>query len=506
MDRPTTQISALSLIPAEIWQEIFDLALFTWLLPGDGTNLLDDLKLFQRGCTSHQEYRRVEHIRCSLCAVCWQWNQLLQNRNIKLVVSSLKYYAHPYLTGEGLASTQRMETFGRCASSCDGTCGSRRINDAIQTQYEKNCIRIDRSLEPIQPPQIDFTHMTSLRVLVQDDGVGVSRNNLDNLTPIYSAPLLRAVSMSMDLFEWDLPMPTLLTHLHLQCNLYAQHTLQLPHLKFFSIHLSIVQKKTSPGNDNDTDADADAVLVPCPFDRWDLPNLVTLRLSGTLNKEGWGYIRQMIVNCSPTLVNLVSTFELSVPEPNTLLKRLSPLPIVCPMLRFCPRLAVFGTTISCLLQPRCDPSADVHNPLGPIQHSKQSTAKLSFLLLGMDTVGGTTQLWIEVLGNILEREGRLDIIYPPGDKHVSPPFGRLLLPFKWSEIGPTWDETHQRETETPDGFPIPHPSVEAWVIFRAFIARGVKIVDAAGIELHDENGGGKKLFESAMCLLTTEPI
>ncbi|KAG8840705.1 hypothetical protein FRB91_005755 [Serendipita sp. 411] len=390
MDRPTTQISALSLIPAEIWQEIFDLALSTWLLPGDGTNLLDDLKLFQRGCTSHQEYRRVEHIRCSLCAVCWQWNQLLQNRNIKLVVSSLKYYAHPYLTGEGLASTQRMETFGRCASSCDGTCGSRRINDAIQTQYEKNCIRIDRSLEPIQPPQIDFTHMTSLRVLVQDDGVGVSRNNLDNLTPIYSAPLLRAVSMSMDLFEWGLPMPTLLTHLHLQCNLYAQHTLQLPHLKFFSIHLSIVQKKTSPGNDNDTDADADAVLVPCPFDRWDLPNLVTLRLSGTLNKEGWGYIRQMIVNCSPTLVNLVSTFELSVPEPNTLLKRLSPLPIVCPMLRFCPRLAVFGTTISCLLQPRCDPSADVHNPLGPIQHSKQSTAKLSFLLLGMDTVGGTT--------------------------------------------------------------------------------------------------------------------
>ncbi|KAG8798709.1 hypothetical protein FRC17_007344, partial [Serendipita sp. 399] len=219
-------------------------------------------------------------------------------------------------------------------------CGSRGINDAIQRHYEINCARVDKSLRPIRPPEVDFGHMENLRVLVQGNSIGRSQENLHNLASIYSSPLFQALSTQMVLFEWGLQVPTSLTHLELECPWYAQPILRLPLLKVLFIHLSKPQKKA----DDDTPTD------PVALDQWELPRLVTLRMSGVLDETIWERTQQMIIHCSHTLINLVSKFDIAVHRSPSIVDRHSPLRLLIPLLDICRHLKTFAVPVFSLTQ------------------------------------------------------------------------------------------------------------------------------------------------------------
>ncbi|KAG8773337.1 hypothetical protein FRC15_002077, partial [Serendipita sp. 397] len=216
MDHPLSQASVVFRIPAEIWQQIFDLVLSTWLLPGDGYDLSNDLKLFKDGCISYQEYCRVELIRNSLKAVCRRWYQLLKAKPVNIATTNLRFYISPQCIDP--SDIRRLETYNDCVCQdyCPLNCGSRMVEVKIRDDDRDGCT-VKRYRKVSWTYFTDLSLMKRLQVLVHGDIRDLHANpDLSILTTVYMMPSLRALSTSISFTSSALSIPQALTHLQLQ--------------------------------------------------------------------------------------------------------------------------------------------------------------------------------------------------------------------------------------------------------------------------------------------------
>ncbi|KAG8827865.1 hypothetical protein FRC19_011566 [Serendipita sp. 401] len=329
MEHPFTQTCAISYLPAEILQDIFDLVLSTWLRPGDGNHLIDDLWLFHSGCVSYREYWRIERVWRSLRSTCRQWYRLLEGHTVPLATTdNLKFYIYPRPIGS--PTIQRLETHNK--SSCWVICN--KMCDSYMMRTEHSLARQDQGLRRWNTSS-DCSNMGRLQIFIHQ-GDCDPQTDFSTFIPIYDAPLLRALSIYTFLYSpVNPPLPSL-THLHLRGTLDALPQLQLLLLKF--LHLSIERPLDSRKHSQST---------PFLFHSWSLPLLVTLRLSGEIVEEEGDLVRELVLKCSQTMVNLVLDFCLLRPESSPI-ARTAPLSVVYPVLHLCQRLTVLGLSMSFL--------------------------------------------------------------------------------------------------------------------------------------------------------------
>ncbi|KAG8829175.1 hypothetical protein FRC17_007024, partial [Serendipita sp. 399] len=123
--------TAVGRTPVEIWRMIFTFALRTWLLPEGDNRLVDDLLLFNNGCRSYAEYKRVEDIRRQLRLVCKSWNAILRDAGVTLTISNFHDYTLPSMST--LPHSMRIESPARICCKCRTKCPHNRI---IKAQLE----------------------------------------------------------------------------------------------------------------------------------------------------------------------------------------------------------------------------------------------------------------------------------------------------------------------------------------------------------------------------------
>ncbi|KAG8827863.1 hypothetical protein FRC19_011564 [Serendipita sp. 401] len=476
MDHPPARSSAISHLPTEILEEIFDFALSAWLLPGDGSNIFDDLWLFVSGCYAYKEYWRVAHIWKSLRSTCRRWYHLLEGQIIPLATTNLKFYVYPKPIGS--PPIKRLETCTGCWETCNKMCGSCMVQAEIEHQFVANPDQKIRRWST----STDLTQLDRLQVFIHQGGHGLQVDP-SILTALYHAPLLRALSTYSSLYNPTNSIPPALTHLHLQGTLDALPLLQLPLLK--CLDLSIKLRSQAWDYSQSTLS---------PFSSWVLPVLVTLRLKGKIIEEEGELVRELVVKCSQTVVNLIS--NLSISEPGSI-KGVS-LSVIYPVLHLCPHLSVLGLSISHLLRRTSIPPlpASVHNP-HPENRPQSSTRSLSLLILKIADFEENNYTNREIEDNltnsgILSIFGHLEAGYTPWS------LARVIIPYNWSELGTAWDERHQIEMKNRHrtiGLQTYHPARSAWAFLSHFIGKKLEIFDADGVELHDEKNGGMTIFK-----------
>ncbi|KAG8851943.1 hypothetical protein FRC20_001631 [Serendipita sp. 405] len=336
----------------------------------------------------------------------------------------------------------------------------------------------------------DFSQIQSLRVFIHH-GDRDLQDDLGLLVAFYHAPLLRALSIHISLYNPANPIPLSLTHLHLVGPLNALPQLQLPLLKF--LHLSIEPPPEIWEYFPST---------PFSFHSWSLPVLITLRLNGRVVEAQGELVRELVLRCSQTIVNLVLDLKLIIPD--SYFNRIAaPLSIVYPVFHLCPRLAVLGLSMSFLMHstpiPRLPP------PLPPYpsreNHSQPSARSLSLLILGMSDFDAmdskNRDKFDEKLTNsaMLSIFGREEVGYTPWS------LARVSIPYTWSELGTFWDERHRvemQDSHRSGPLHFYHPAEPAWAFLSHFIRKKLDIFDADGVELHAETGGGMALFKPFM--------
>ncbi|KAG8846578.1 hypothetical protein FRB91_000677 [Serendipita sp. 411] len=312
------------------------------------------------------------------------------------------------------------------------------------------------------------------------------QTDFSTFTPIYDAPLLRALSTYTFLYSpVNPPLPSL-THLHLRGTLDALPQLQLLRLKF--LHLSI---------ERTLDSRKDPQSTLFLFQSWSLPLLVTLRLSGEIVEEEGDLVRGLVLKFSQTMVNLVLDFCLLRPESSPI-ARTAPLSVVYPVLHLCQRLTVLGLPMPFLTHRTPIPSLP---PLSsytyPGNDSQPGTRSLSLLVLWTVTFN-VDYKDRDKLDDNLTNSGMLGIFGRSEAGYTPWSLARVIIPYTWSELGTIWDEQHQievRNRHKTKKSPFYHPAEPAWVLFSHFIRKNLEIFDVEGVELHDEKDGGMAIFK-----------
>ncbi|KAG8837995.1 hypothetical protein FRC18_006828 [Serendipita sp. 400] len=501
MDHPLSQASVVFRIPAEIWQQIFDLVLSTWLLPGDGYDLFSDLKLFQDGCVSYQEYRRVEIIRKSLRAVCRRWYQLLKATPVNIATTNLELYVSPQCIDP--SDIRRLETYSDllCQDCCALNCGSRMVEVKIRADDRDGCtVKRDRKVSS-WTQFTDLSLMKRLQVFVHwNIGDLHANSDLTILTTIYMMPFLRALSAFTILTSSVLSIPQALTHLQLQCSLSTQHQqLRLPYLKF--LHLLMTNDRSDQQKPNDES-----------FGLWTIPQLVTLRLSGYITKERGEAIQKLILKVSHTITNLILDFLVRRSGQEL---HLSSLSVVLSVLQSCPQLTTLGLCGHSLVHER---ASHLTGFSARPSHPQPGARSLFILVIDdfhqvyyrkdrprfMDDVAGIFDLDGEdeeyyaseeyIIDN-LENSRALDLLLGcPGAQYSPWSLTRVIIPCTWSQYVLDAGEQHQPQLDNDYGN---LPTI-AQAFFKYFDGKNVAVFDEEGVRVHNELDRGTKLVGSSV--------
>ncbi|KAG8827862.1 hypothetical protein FRC19_011563 [Serendipita sp. 401] len=329
----------------------------------------------------------------------------------------------------------------------------------------------------------DFNQLDRLRILVHQDDQDL-QDYPGILAALHRAPLLRALSTTSSLYGPTNPIPLSLTHLHLYGQLDALPQLQLPFLKYLDLSIEC-RSETSQSTSS-------------PFFSWVLPVLVTLRLDGEIKEEEGGLVQELVVKCSPTIVNLM--LDLTILKPGNISR--APLSVIYPVLHLCPHLAVLGLSTSHLMLRTPIPLLPTSIRHPPFVNSSQPSARsLSLLVLGMTRFNNGNDDDQDDPSDDLKNSGMLGIFDREEVGYTSWSLARVLIPFTWSGLGAIWDERYQTEIQAGHGTGtsnVCHLAEPAWEFLNYFIGKKLEVFDADGVELHDEKNGGMTIFKPFM--------
>ncbi|KAG8846398.1 hypothetical protein FRB91_000865 [Serendipita sp. 411] len=285
--------SAAERVPVEIWCDIFPLALETWLLPGDGGDILKSLLLFRRGCESVEEYARVENIRKSLRAVCRVWKDAVDSLSIDLTLSDFAANTAPAECY--LPRSKRIEFLPGWSCHC------RQCPDIFSIDPDRRQKEVCR-LRKISPHKFAHTHSSlhpmSARIIL------LHLQRQDMAEYVHSAPCLAAFQGNIcNIYRGEgLGVKAIfdrLTHLTLLAlsPLEMKSAYQFPRLRFLAIFLNMGYSSKPPEDDY------------VALWRWRLPKLVSLVIRGAVSKVYREDLRLFLYSRSSTLGGLLLNYR-----------------------------------------------------------------------------------------------------------------------------------------------------------------------------------------------------
>ncbi|KAG8757027.1 hypothetical protein FRC14_002437 [Serendipita sp. 396] len=427
---------AINRVPTEIWLQIFSPILHTWLLPGSGDDILDDIFLFSTGCESYAEYRRVEGNRRQLQAVCRQWKRIADYFVINLVPTRFENIT--LISKQCLKLAERIELLRDC--DCR-QCPSRLSRGLEQPRADEASASQPNSDSPLS--------LECVQVISWG-----SHSRVDPLIDakyIKSAINLRALEVQAVNLK-SITIPENLTHLSiLQIKRdYTPATLTLPRLQFLSLSLLLYGNTKSPWES---------------FDHWLFPKLISLCIYGYVEMGiHHDSLRRFIRNHAHNLKNFVPAYKplLGIGQ------------VLAPafdfrLLRQYPRLKVLGMSMM-RLKGLCD-------TYDPSDTDGSPPPSLSLLLID-DVVQYLSRLTDSpvVAGQCLSLCAPQTAV-----------FNRIVMIHSWQRAIQAWETGNQNSLFNIDEFNYPRK------FFKGLYKTNIVFVDRDGVELRE--GDGLKFLE-----------
>ncbi|KAG8817877.1 hypothetical protein FRC17_011054 [Serendipita sp. 399] len=430
-------ISAIHRTPVEIWRMIFTFALRTWLLPDEYSRLVDDLLLFDNGCTSYAEYKRIEDIRRQLRLVCKLWNAILCDAGIRLTISNFHDLALPSLPT--LSHAMRVDppaqnsctcrkkcphnprTWVTLAATPDGSGGS--LDSVLKAPGNARVILLPRN------SQFRNTILDALSYARRAHSLGCDSSFLREI----QAPRLQ------NLFKR-------LTHLSISVLSTIDMTLapHLPRLRYLQLGLNLRHALPESG---------------CvPLSKWKFTQLTSLVLEGFIIEACHKEILQFGLNHSTFLKNLILRYHIYCNGYNR-----SPR-IEIPHLRQFRRLEVLGVDLQALNE------SVIFEDLSHPSH-------LSLLLSDCIDLYSKNRDWLMCVAGQCVR-----LCTPPVSL-----FDQVILLQSWDQVYHHWDAVIGRGMAWRRSFS------PASTFFEELERQGIRIADRNGVGLQD--GDGRKLLE-----------
>ncbi|KAG8775523.1 hypothetical protein FRC15_000476 [Serendipita sp. 397] len=442
-------LSTIERTPVEIWREILSQVLKTWLLPGNGDNLLDDLLLFNADCESTLEYTRVESIRRQLRLVCRTWKGLADEHNIALTISDLRDISIPSKSDISRARRIQFPSTWKCiCKRCPHQFGSGSVV-ATSMAYQTTTSSLRGTRKEVTLP---FKPERARVILLKP----LQRDILDYLQ---HTPCLSAFAAHINEF-WEGKEPQIhtlfagLTHLCLSTTspVGPAITLHLQHLKFLDIGFS--KDSLSKG-------------TLSRLESWKFPQLTSLRIGGIIDATSSDKVSAFSRSHATTLENLITehTFVLDgVPLPRI---------IDFQLLGGLPRLKAFGISILTLDQLSDDLSSNDH--LGDYHSPRQ----LSLLLTDIDIFRN----WHHV-GIVLIAKQCIRLCTSPTSR-----FGEVVIPYSWKQLTSKYDAEFQYSLGNIHEVAQHDPFFSASVFFGEIYESNVPFLDREGVDLRGSGGG-----------------
>ncbi|KAG8811894.1 hypothetical protein FRC17_002296 [Serendipita sp. 399] len=278
-------VTAIQRTPVEIWGEIISLVLETWLLPGSGEHILDDLLLFNFSCLTTMEYRRVETIRRHLSAVCRSWKAITDNHDICLTVTDFwrkTLPSEPHIIRARRIQTPSVRCYcRRCPYSFPATApGLKDFRDIWPTTFGDQY-----SFESLLKPE--NVRLVSLGILKRD--ITSYLQNAHRLTAFGGSLCILWQEKELQLHK----IFERLTHLEIRTLSLRSVMIKLGLPSLRSLHLYF---HADP---------VDVISGPIHIRAWKFPRLVSFLVGGTIRREDNNDFLQFILGLSPTLRNLI---------------------------------------------------------------------------------------------------------------------------------------------------------------------------------------------------------
>ncbi|KAG8757026.1 hypothetical protein FRC14_002436 [Serendipita sp. 396] len=178
------KLPAVYRVPTELWHEIFSHILKTWLLPGSGDNVFDNIFLFSHGYKSRAEYSRFESDRRKLGAVCRHWKAVADDFALNMVFTNFGKSAP--ISKERLDLSQRIEVANGCLCSQHPF----KLCVILPIQHGRDGVT---ACEPVLDSPFSLEH-----VQVISSGAPTCFGRFIDAKYINSAPKLRALGVQVD--------------------------------------------------------------------------------------------------------------------------------------------------------------------------------------------------------------------------------------------------------------------------------------------------------------------
>ncbi|CCA74082.1 hypothetical protein PIIN_08036 [Serendipita indica DSM 11827] len=217
-------------LPVELWIPIFNMALDTWLFAQHDTDIVRLSKLFQRGCSAYNEYRRCQRACTRIRLVCRLWNTIVVSMLPCRDTAVQRATDITRLASEYVSKSARLDLGIGWKCSCRPPLVSGRICDTWLTLMSQKIVPVEHGV-PIC--RLDA------RVLFAGD-------NLDYILDMYKteSPI---ISLSTNL--WPLctaarkfnPSLRTITHLRLQeiTSIRYNSNIQLPNVVYLEVELGL---------------------------------------------------------------------------------------------------------------------------------------------------------------------------------------------------------------------------------------------------------------------------
>ncbi|KAG8771355.1 hypothetical protein FRC15_003496, partial [Serendipita sp. 397] len=300
------KLSSAERVPLEIWHEILRFTLSTWLLPGVGDNVIDDILLFSAGCDSNMEYIRVESLRSRLREVCRLWKVVVDRLSIEFTISDFRSVTVP--SESHLSRAKRVEFPASWRCTCK----------RCQYRFSNGRIRASSQFWGLCPITRDGRFVFDSKIkLERAQIVLLNLAKRDMVDYLLQAPSLRAFGGRLThLSIYDLSVKEMVI------------SLRLPRLRFLKLRLDLEGNQRVPE-------------THVPLERWTLPKLTSLVVDGPVGRIHCDDLLQFFRNHSSTVENLVL-------EHQSLIERRDSLSIDVHHIRQYPHLKVFGFSIAAL--------------------------------------------------------------------------------------------------------------------------------------------------------------
>ncbi|KAG8817878.1 hypothetical protein FRC17_011055 [Serendipita sp. 399] len=432
-------------VSVEIWRKILDLAMKTWLLPGSGNNLIDDILLFNSDCESTMEYRRFEAIRRRLRLVCRSWKQVADEHDIGFTISIFRGNAIPSEAAIRWAKRIQVPSDWRCScTQCPNISGAASPDMAALVYYMsispiRGTVGIDSSSTP-----------DSAQVLVLSP---LQRNILPYLQRATSLPNLRAISCDAHGY-WggaDTQVQTLfenLTHLYLKENCSAETgiILSLQRLEYLRVGLSFASLSTG---------------IFSSIGDWAFPQLTTFFVSGQAFVNDNKKLQRFFHSHALTLRNIIIDYEVMEEGDQ---KSQAPDP---PPFQEYPVLEAIGTN---LLAPHCILDNVTEN-------NQNGSGRFSLLLTNIPDV---TRPQSPDPTFLAQRFIRM--------------FDSISIPCSWGQLSMKFDAEIDHAEEAEASWQIVEDALScASTLFAAINKSGVSCRDKDGVDLRE--GAGLQLLQ-----------